>query len=203
MCEGELYAIETFGSTGKGYVWEDGETSHYMRDFEKTQAGKSLNQNRNKTPERETTVPTNRRKLRNSGFLQVNSPPPLFFQISNQTVGRPAGLRTTPDAAQIVGGLRTREPLSAALRRTRQLCRTIRTHYRTQTQLQRNSEQGIRLLIILYMEYFRVILFIYVGRTFRISSLASFNLFGCFLQFNFTKKILNLNNFIIKIYTQN
>jgi methionyl aminopeptidase len=39
MCEGELYAIETFGSTGKGYVWEDGETSHYMRDFEKTQAG--------------------------------------------------------------------------------------------------------------------------------------------------------------------
>ena len=96
-------------------------------------------------------------------------------------MGRPAGLRTTPDAAQIVGGLRTREPLPAALRRTRQLCRTVRTHYRTQTQLQRNSEQGIRLLIILYMEYFRVILFIYVGRTFRISSLASFNLFGCFL----------------------
>ncbi len=41
MCEGELYAIETFGSTGKGYVWEDGETSHYMRDFDKTQAGKN------------------------------------------------------------------------------------------------------------------------------------------------------------------
>ncbi len=40
MCEGELYAIETFGSTGKGYVWEDGETSHYMRDFDKSQAGK-------------------------------------------------------------------------------------------------------------------------------------------------------------------
>ena len=35
MEEGELYAIETFGSTGKGYVWEDGECSHYMRDFEK------------------------------------------------------------------------------------------------------------------------------------------------------------------------
>ena len=35
MEEGELYAIETFGSTGKGYVVEDGECSHYMRDFEK------------------------------------------------------------------------------------------------------------------------------------------------------------------------
>ena len=33
MEEGELYAIETFGSTGKGYVVEDGECSHYMRDF--------------------------------------------------------------------------------------------------------------------------------------------------------------------------
>lgn len=30
MEEGELYAIETFGSTGKGYVREDLETSHYM-----------------------------------------------------------------------------------------------------------------------------------------------------------------------------
>lgn len=30
MEEGELYAIETFGSTGKGYVREDMETSHYM-----------------------------------------------------------------------------------------------------------------------------------------------------------------------------
>jgi len=34
MEEGEFYAIETFGSTGKGFVVEDLETSHYMRDFE-------------------------------------------------------------------------------------------------------------------------------------------------------------------------
>lgn len=33
MEEGEVYAIETFGSTGKGYVIEDGECSHYMKDF--------------------------------------------------------------------------------------------------------------------------------------------------------------------------
>ena len=32
---GELFAIETFGSTGKGYVIEEGECSHYMKDFEK------------------------------------------------------------------------------------------------------------------------------------------------------------------------
>lgn len=30
MEEGEIYAIETFGSTGNGYVREDGECSHYM-----------------------------------------------------------------------------------------------------------------------------------------------------------------------------
>jgi methionyl aminopeptidase len=30
MEEGELYAIETFGSTGRGYVRDDLETSHYM-----------------------------------------------------------------------------------------------------------------------------------------------------------------------------
>lgn len=30
MEEGELYAIETFGSTGRGWVREDGEVSHYM-----------------------------------------------------------------------------------------------------------------------------------------------------------------------------
>ncbi|KAJ3203147.1 Methionine aminopeptidase 2 [Clydaea vesicula] len=34
MEEGEYYAIETFGSTGKGYVHEDGECSHYMKNFE-------------------------------------------------------------------------------------------------------------------------------------------------------------------------
>lgn len=33
MEEGEQYAIETFGSTGKGYVREDGDVSHYMKDF--------------------------------------------------------------------------------------------------------------------------------------------------------------------------
>lgn len=38
MEEGEVYAIETFASTGKGYVWEEGDCSHYMRDFEKDQA---------------------------------------------------------------------------------------------------------------------------------------------------------------------
>ena len=31
MEEGETYAIETFGSTGKGYVHEDMETSHYAK----------------------------------------------------------------------------------------------------------------------------------------------------------------------------
>ena len=30
MEEGEIYAIETFGSTGQGFVREDGECSHYM-----------------------------------------------------------------------------------------------------------------------------------------------------------------------------
>lgn len=33
MEEGEIYAIETFGSTGKGYVREDMECSHYMREY--------------------------------------------------------------------------------------------------------------------------------------------------------------------------
>ena len=32
MEEGELYAIETFATTGKGYVVEDLECSHYMRN---------------------------------------------------------------------------------------------------------------------------------------------------------------------------
>eukprot|EP01124_Arcella_intermedia_P027935 TRINITY_DN557_c0_g1_i2.p1 TRINITY_DN557_c0_g1~~TRINITY_DN557_c0_g1_i2.p1 ORF type:complete len:438 (-),score=95.32 TRINITY_DN557_c0_g1_i2:36-1349(-) len=34
MEENEFYAIETFGSTGKGYVVEDMECSHYMKDGE-------------------------------------------------------------------------------------------------------------------------------------------------------------------------
>ena len=33
MEEGEIYAIETFGSTGRGYVIEDMECSHYMKNF--------------------------------------------------------------------------------------------------------------------------------------------------------------------------
>ena len=33
MEEGEQYAIETFGSTGKGYVNEDMECSHYMLNY--------------------------------------------------------------------------------------------------------------------------------------------------------------------------
>ncbi|KAJ3170092.1 hypothetical protein HK101_011388 [Irineochytrium annulatum] len=32
--EGEYFAIETFGSTGKGYAHEDGECSHYMKRFD-------------------------------------------------------------------------------------------------------------------------------------------------------------------------
>jgi len=33
MQENEFYAIETFGSTGKGYVHDDMECSHYMKDY--------------------------------------------------------------------------------------------------------------------------------------------------------------------------
>merc|ERR1711904_644015 len=34
MEEGEFYAIETFGSTGRGYVMEDMECSHFMKNFD-------------------------------------------------------------------------------------------------------------------------------------------------------------------------
>jgi len=34
MVEGETYAIETFGSTGKGRIEEVGECSHYMKDWD-------------------------------------------------------------------------------------------------------------------------------------------------------------------------
>ncbi|CAD6245790.1 unnamed protein product [Miscanthus lutarioriparius] len=34
MEEGEFYAIETFGSTGRGFVQEDLECSHYMKNFD-------------------------------------------------------------------------------------------------------------------------------------------------------------------------
>ncbi|EKX73412.1 methionine aminopeptidase, putative [Theileria equi strain WA] len=33
MEEGDVFAIETFASTGQGYVWEKMECSHYMKDF--------------------------------------------------------------------------------------------------------------------------------------------------------------------------
>jgi len=33
MEENEIFAIEVFGSTGKGHVVEDGDTSHYMMDY--------------------------------------------------------------------------------------------------------------------------------------------------------------------------
>eukprot|EP00743_Colponemidia_sp_Colp-15_P001072 GILK01001183.1.p1 GENE.GILK01001183.1~~GILK01001183.1.p1 ORF type:complete len:455 (-),score=93.05 GILK01001183.1:115-1479(-) len=48
MEEGEFYAIETFGSTGRGYVNEDLECSHYMKNFDeprvplRTSASKKL-----------------------------------------------------------------------------------------------------------------------------------------------------------------
>lgn len=38
MEEGEIYAIETFGSTGKGVVHDDMEVSHYMKNFDVEQA---------------------------------------------------------------------------------------------------------------------------------------------------------------------
>lgn len=34
MVEGEQYAIETFGSTGKGVVYNDLDCSHYMKEFD-------------------------------------------------------------------------------------------------------------------------------------------------------------------------
>ncbi|RWS20201.1 methionine aminopeptidase 2-like protein, partial [Leptotrombidium deliense] len=34
MEEGEFYAIETFGSTGRGYVHDDMECSHYMKNYD-------------------------------------------------------------------------------------------------------------------------------------------------------------------------
>jgi len=34
MSEGEIYAIETFGTTGRGYIEEKGDCSHFMKDWE-------------------------------------------------------------------------------------------------------------------------------------------------------------------------
>jgi len=70
MEEGELYAIETFGSTGKGYIHEEGECSHYMKDFEagpaplKHAGAKKLLRHINQTY---TTLPFCRRWLDRSG----------------------------------------------------------------------------------------------------------------------------------------
>jgi len=55
MEEGEIYAIETFGSTGRGYVLEDMECSHYMKRFDcphvplRMQSSKKLLAHINKT----------------------------------------------------------------------------------------------------------------------------------------------------------
>jgi methionyl aminopeptidase len=38
MIEGQCYAIETFATTGRGYVVEDGECSHYMMSQDATNA---------------------------------------------------------------------------------------------------------------------------------------------------------------------
>eukprot|EP01054_Gregarina_sp_Poly1_P004722 Gregarina_sp_Poly_1__4721@NODE_2520_length_2035_cov_1111_986280_g1602_i0_p1_GENE_NODE_2520_length_2035_cov_1111_986280_g1602_i0NODE_2520_length_2035_cov_1111_986280_g1602_i0_p1_ORF_typecomplete_len439_score64_75Peptidase_M24/PF00557_24/1e39_NODE_2520_length_2035_cov_1111_986280_g1602_i05911907 len=38
MEEGEVYAIETFASTGKGKVWDEGVCSHYMLNYERVAA---------------------------------------------------------------------------------------------------------------------------------------------------------------------
>ena len=55
MEEGEIFAIETFGSTGRGYVIEDLECSHYMKRFDaphvplRLQSSKKLLNHINKT----------------------------------------------------------------------------------------------------------------------------------------------------------
>jgi methionyl aminopeptidase len=43
MEENEFYAIETFGSTGRGFVVEDGECSHYMRNYDEDTSGRVQN----------------------------------------------------------------------------------------------------------------------------------------------------------------
>jgi methionyl aminopeptidase len=39
MDEGELFAIETFGTTGKGTVYEAGDCSHYMKNYDSDVSG--------------------------------------------------------------------------------------------------------------------------------------------------------------------
>lgn len=70
MEEGEYFAIETFGSTGKGYVNEDGDCSHYMKRADaghvalRTAASKSLLAHINRTF---NTLPFCRRWLDDAG----------------------------------------------------------------------------------------------------------------------------------------
>jgi len=47
MEENEVYAIETFGSTGRGYVVENMECSHYMKNFHAPQTPLRLNRSKN------------------------------------------------------------------------------------------------------------------------------------------------------------
>ena len=55
MLEDQMYAIETFGSTGRGHVYEEGECSHYMKNFDaprvplKLKSAKNLLAHVNKT----------------------------------------------------------------------------------------------------------------------------------------------------------
>lgn len=48
MEEGELYALETFGSIGRGQVGEEGECSHYMIPFDKIDQNVNIRNNKAK-----------------------------------------------------------------------------------------------------------------------------------------------------------
>ena len=42
MLEGEQYAIETFATTGRGYVQDDANCSHYMKNYDKPPPAKPI-----------------------------------------------------------------------------------------------------------------------------------------------------------------
>jgi len=70
MEEGELYAIETFGSTGKGFIYEDSDNSHFMKKFgsfnkKPREKSKALYYHINKTY---STLAFCRRWLEDEGF---------------------------------------------------------------------------------------------------------------------------------------
>jgi methionyl aminopeptidase len=46
MEEGEYFAIETFGSTGNAFVVEDGDCSHYMKNFDAPRVPLKLNRSK-------------------------------------------------------------------------------------------------------------------------------------------------------------